>query len=255
MLLESTDDLEVIITAPVITNNVTMICSYYLIDRKLTDGNTYFNFIGDLDGLSGPIILTPQKQETRKRIVEAIVFHNKDTVNCGVQFAIVNGSGTKVIYECVLYPQEAVQYSYPQGFTRLGPTDDTLVQILGAINTLAATAGTIILTAGEIINGDKVVMEKLSGAYKNDPTDVSTSYHCVGFAASAVSPGDPLVVITSGNHISAGWGLTPDAIYWADANGGVTSTPPSAPGLSQCVGIAVDANTMFVAINEPVELV
>ncbi len=106
------------------------------------------------------------------------------------------------------------------------------------------------LTAGEIINGDSVVMVKDGKAYKNDPNDTGNIYLCIGLAKNAAGVGEDVKVTLCGEHISAGWGLIPNQIYYAGSNGGITLTPPD-NNLSQVVGFAKDADTMIVEIGEP----
>lgn len=114
------------------------------------------------------------------------------------------------------------------------------------------TAQLIQVTAGETISGDMLVM-RTSAVLKNDPIEAN-AYKCLGFATAAVTVGQELTVTIAGLHESAGWGLTPGAVYYAAANGGITTTPPAA-GLSQVVGVAVDANTMYVDLNDPIVMI
>lgn len=103
--------------------------------------------------------------------------------------------------------------------------------------------------AGEIINGDSVVMLKDGLIYKNVPTEENV-YLCCGLAKNAAGIGELVNVTIAGEHESAGLGLLAGSIYYAGPNGGLTTTPPNA-GVSQVVGVAKDANTLFVNINEP----
>lgn len=105
--------------------------------------------------------------------------------------------------------------------------------------------------AGEIINGDSLVMVKDNLAYKNDPSDEGNAYFCVGFAINAAVEGQNVAITQIGEQESAGWGLLANTVYYAAANGGITTTPPVS-GISQAVGIPKDSNTMVVSINEPV---
>lgn len=105
--------------------------------------------------------------------------------------------------------------------------------------------------AGETINGDSLVMVKDNLAYKNDPSDEGNAYFCVGFAINAAIAGANVAITQIGEQESAGWGLLANRVYYAAANGGITTTPPVS-GISQAVGIPKDSNTMVVSINEPV---
>lgn len=103
--------------------------------------------------------------------------------------------------------------------------------------------------AGEIINGDSVVMLKNGLIYKNVPT-LENVYLCCGLAKNAAVPDEIVKVTIAGEHTSQGMGLLLGGLYYAGPNGGLTTTPPNS-GVSQAVGVAKNADTMYVNINEP----
>lgn len=117
------------------------------------------------------------------------------------------------------------------------------------------TAQLIEVTAGEGLSGDMLVMA-LNGTgvvLRNQVTE-AVMYCCLGFTTASALLGEDVTVTIAGLHENAGWGLTPGAVYYAAANGGITAIPP-VTGISQVVGVAIDANTLFVNINEPILMI
>lgn len=105
-------------------------------------------------------------------------------------------------------------------------------------------------TAGEIINGGAVVMLIDELLYKYDPADISNYGKCIGVANHATLEGELCAVILEGECNQMG-GLTAGESYYAAASGGLTLTPP-VTNLQQVIGLAKDATTIIVHINEPV---
>jgi len=103
--------------------------------------------------------------------------------------------------------------------------------------------------AGEIINGDSLLMLKDGKVYKNVP-DEENAYLCCGFAKNSAVVDQIVNVTIAGEHTSAGFGLLVGGLYYAGTSGGITTTPPNV-GISQVVGIAKNEDTIFVTIDEP----
>lgn len=103
--------------------------------------------------------------------------------------------------------------------------------------------------AGEVVNADSVVMLKDGLIYKNDPT-LTNVYLCCGLAKNSAGIGDLVNVTISGEHESAGMALLQGSVYYAGPSGGATTVPPVL-GVSQTIGVAKNADTMFVNISEP----
>ncbi len=63
-----------------------------------------------------------------------------------------------------------------------------------------------------------------------------------------------LVVLTAGEIIVPGWNKTPGAEYFLDANGEMTTTPPTANGtIVQSLGVAIKQETFIININDYLE--
>lgn len=114
--------------------------------------------------------------------------------------------------------------------------------------------GSITVNSGEALGGHRVVMLVGSDAFYNDPTDTATCGKAIGVTTSASLIGTPATVTAIGPVVNAGWGLTPGALYFATASGMISTTPLSV-GVSQVVGIAVDADTLNVQLEQPVILI
>lgn len=87
---------------------------------------------------------------------------------------------------------------------------------------------------------------------------------CYGIAASSGRVGGPLEFRRCGDLVSGDWTsatgsrtLTPGARYYLSAAsaGQITSTPPSEVGqILQPVGVAIDPNTLSIAIGDAIQL-
>lgn len=111
-----------------------------------------------------------------------------------------------------------------------------------------------IYTAGQnLSSGNLLMLGDDARVYKNDPTDEANYGRAIGFAKMAVVTGEDEEVITEGVYVEGGFGLTPGAVYYAGLNGSITATPPEA-GMSQVVGVAKDADTLVIEIQEPIIL-
>ena len=106
--------------------------------------------------------------------------------------------------------------------------------------------------AGENLGGQRVVMISNGDAVYYNPTLESSYQLTLGITNQASSLNTPVDVISDGIITSPGWGLTQDAIYYADANGVISLTPAAIPGIFQIVGIAISPDTLKICFSEPV---
>lgn len=112
--------------------------------------------------------------------------------------------------------------------------------------------GTSILArAGEDIVYAKLVMLQSNGLiYLNQPLVETTYQRAIGFTTMDVMINSTTRVLVNGMITNPAWSLVTGAIYFAAPNGGITTTVPTT-GISQMVGIAVNATTLFVDIKQP----
>lgn len=108
-------------------------------------------------------------------------------------------------------------------------------------------------TAGENISSGNVVMLSGGQVFKYDPTTELNYGKAIGIAKTAALTGATVNVVLSGTVFIGGWGLVTDEIYYAGLAGAVTNTPPVA-GMNNMIGVAKDANTLIIDIDEPIVL-
>lgn len=123
------------------------------------------------------------------------------------------------------------------------------------VNPYAGGVSVITYTAGENIGGQKVVMINAGKAFLFDPTDDNNIGKQIGISNQAAILNDPIDVIEVGQVISAGWGLTTDAIYYAGINGTITTTEPTGVFVFQRIGVAIDSNTLKLEFSEPISII
>lgn len=105
------------------------------------------------------------------------------------------------------------------------------------------------LIAGEVLNGQKLLMMQNGQAYLFDPSDEANADKVVGFSNHAAETGAPVAVRRFGPLESMV--LIPDAVYYAGPIGSVTATIPTS-GVLLRVGTAKDAETLLIDIATPI---
>ena len=108
--------------------------------------------------------------------------------------------------------------------------------------------------AGSAVGGHRVIMVEGSKAVHFDPSEENNTGKTLGVSKNAAVTDDNVTVIHQGIIKSSGWGLTPDAIYYAGPNGTMTATIPNS-GILQRIGIAIDSETLMVKFSEPIVLI
>jgi hypothetical protein len=101
------------------------------------------------------------------------------------------------------------------------------------------------------VNKKRVLMCDAGKAVHFDPTDTSNIRKHLGFANNDASVNTTVMVYHDGVIVFSGWGLTPDAVYYATTDGNITTTPPST-GIKMAVGVAIDSNSLKIEFSEPV---
>lgn len=105
--------------------------------------------------------------------------------------------------------------------------------------------------AGETLGGQRIVMISGGKVFYFDPLDENNSGKQLGFTDTAAITDDSVNVISNGVIESAGWGLTPDAVYYAAIDGTISITPISS-GISMRVGVAISAEKLKIEFSEPI---
>lgn len=111
--------------------------------------------------------------------------------------------------------------------------------------------GALVVPAGEPIGAGRAITIEDDQAWLFDATDLGSYGRLAGISATAASTiGNDVTVVPAG-LLNLG-GLTPDARYYASGAAGQISTVPGLV-LVAPVGYAVDADTLFVAIDTQLE--
>ena len=117
----------------------------------------------------------------------------------------------------------------------------------------AAEALEHVYIAGATIAMEKVLVLSSGKVIHFDPSDENNVGKVVGISTNSALINENVKVISEGIMNSAGWGLSPDSVYYAGSTGTVTTTLPTS-GIVIRVGVAVDTNTMKVNFSEPIIL-
>ena len=145
-----------------------------------------------------------------------------------------------------------------------GSADAGKIVALGSDGKLSSTvlpAGSeesaISLQAYETLSaGDCVNIFDDGGTPKVRKADASSNKPAHGYVLDSASAGGTVTVYFDGHNTQLS-DLTPGKYYFLSATtpGGVSDTPPSETGyLAQRLGVAINANTIDVEIEDPIEL-
>jgi hypothetical protein len=115
MLLESTEDFLVSLTAPHTSAKPVARVSYIFSDRPRIGETKRLQEYGEFDD-TPDFDLAPEKSDDNKRTVEAMLVFNADSVSNTMTFRIRRGAVDLPVYECTLRSRELLKYSYPEGF-------------------------------------------------------------------------------------------------------------------------------------------
>lgn len=110
------------------------------------------------------------------------------------------------------------------------------------------------IAAENISSYDVVYLDTGDQVRKFQPSDTSLYGKVIGLAKTAALAGETVTVQLEG-VMDITSSLTPGTLYFADANGKITSTARTTPGLSQIVGYTSVANKFFISIRIPIEIV
>lgn len=102
-------------------------------------------------------------------------------------------------------------------------------------------------TAGEILNGHRLVYLKDSKAYKASNDNPDCFNRIVGMTVNAALE-DELVNVKQGKIVNPGWALSPNTLYYLGIDGEITSVPPTS-GILQAIGYSYDTDTMYINTN------
>jgi hypothetical protein len=129
--------------------------------------------------------------------------------------------------------------------------------VTGSIGSTGPTgpAGSAALSfvAGVTIPSPSVVMINAGLAYPFEPAVEANYFKVVGVSSNAVLSGGTVNVIPVGSLSSPG-SFVADSVYYAGAAGALTTTVPSATGISVKIGYALTTDVLVVDIYQPMVL-
>jgi hypothetical protein len=105
--------------------------------------------------------------------------------------------------------------------------------------------------AGGTLGGQRLVQILNQAALYFDATDEGATPY--GFTKTAANEFENVEVVSSGLLTSAGWGLTPNATYFAAENGLISTNIPT-QGQVIRVGYAIDANTLYIDLSNSITI-
>ena len=109
-----------------------------------------------------------------------------------------------------------------------------------------SSPGFLTCTAGENLTIGDLVYMAAGKVYKFDPSDITLYGKHLGFATSTVVMDAPVKVQQIGRIIKPGWGLTPDATYYALENGLIGTAVTAIEKIVLPVGVALSATELYI---------
>lgn len=104
--------------------------------------------------------------------------------------------------------------------------------------------------AGQGLTGQKLVMLSAGYAKLYQPTSVYNIERVLGITNHHSIINHFVCVTTEGTVHKQGWGLVPNAVYYADLNGGITPILPLFPIIAQKIGIAINTDTLELRFSD-----
>lgn len=123
-------------------------------------------------------------------------------------------------------------------------TPQMIVQGEGGNNSLVE----ITAEAGEDLGYPRAVTIENGIAFLFDPEVEANAYKTIGVTKNAASEGDSATIVLIG-QFSTGNSILQGSIYYASANGVLTTTPPT--GVIQKIGIAKTNDLLIVNMSTP----
>jgi len=116
---------------------------------------------------------------------------------------------------------------------------------LGSVTTFYTTK-----TAGDNLAAYKIVRVDTDSVYYADKDIASHAGKILGITTETITAGNPINVQTGGELTNGAWAWVAGAIYLGSA-GALTQTAPTV-GILQKIGVALNATTILIDIDDPV---
>jgi hypothetical protein len=111
-----------------------------------------------------------------------------------------------------------------------------------------------VYTAGETIGMGRVLMADGGKVFYFEPGDESNSDKVVGISNGDALINSTVTVTAAGVLQMGGWGLTPDAVYYAGPVGAIITSPPIS-GVYLRIGSAIDSTKLKIELSDPIILI
>lgn len=120
----------------------------------------------------------------------------------------------------------------------------TIAVTVSSVAVSGESSTTQIFEAGETISSGNALYANNGLAYQFDSSNQNLQGRFLGIAKTASIQGGLVEVFTNGIATVSGWGLTPNAIYYAGENGAIATTPSGV--LSEMVGMAITSDKLLI---------
>jgi hypothetical protein len=127
-------------------------------------------------------------------------------------------------------------------------------QIAGVSADLNAGAVILSVTAGEVLNGHRVVIIGSDGkAYHATNTNSDHAFKAIGITTGAANLDDIAHVQISGILVEPSWSWSASTPVWLGENGAITQDPPISPAaFSLIVATPIEATSVFIGFRDPI---
>lgn len=154
-----------------------------------------------------------------------------------------------IVQSAGLQGQSAYDVAVANGF--VGTEAEWLTSLVGS----TAASVSISLIASGAIGGHRVVVTNGDGTCSYaDASNVAHKMRIVGISSSAAIDGADVIIVTLGKIIETSWNWTIGEPVFVGTNGLLTQTAPTTPSFQHIIGVAIDADTIFVQQNQPIIL-
>ena len=138
----------------------------------------------------------------------------------------------------------------PDTYTLTKQVNGEIALTVNRVVVPAGVSSAMHLIADAPISLGYLVRQTLTGAALYDSLNANHAYSLTGVSISSASAGESLAVQSAGLVTIPGWGLTPDAVYYAGAAGTLVLNPDANGAFIQPIGRALDANRFQFAPDE-----
>lgn len=146
-------------------------------------------------------------------------------------------------------PQDVIRIGEPGKQGKPGPSGKGVKGDKGDRGPPGSDGGIVVVTAGSVIHGRRVIRIENGFAHAPDLLNNSHASQVLGISIQAAMEGNPFSVCVSGPMNYSSWSWNPGYIY-CNSDGVLTQDPP-ATGWLQRVARVISPNNIIVDIDTP----